>query len=66
MKDQTYQLAGGKETVGVLKLEAREEHAVMSRVDRVLQLEGVENADKGMEFAVSARWWRLEWAKRSW
>ena len=38
MKDQTYQLAGGKETEGVLKLAASEEPAVLILVDRMLQL----------------------------
>ena len=38
VKDQTYQLAGGKETEGVLKLAASEEPAVLILVGRMLQL----------------------------
>ena len=54
MKDQTYQLAGGKETEGVLKLAACKEPAVLSLVDRMQQLTGAENAENVLEVAVSA------------
>ena len=52
MKDQTYQLAGGKETEGVMKLAASEEPAVLLLVDRMLQLTGAKVAVS--EVAVSA------------